>query len=79
MPESSCTLREAMSGNRKKSLQSRFRVEMAEAADGMRRVGVIDGVTHAEIIEALTPRRTVRAIKAARQGKLATVDSNADD
>jgi hypothetical protein len=63
-----------------RSFKSRFRLEMAEAADGMRRVGVIDGVTHAEIIAALTRSRPpVRAMKAARRGKLATVDSNSGD
>jgi hypothetical protein len=72
----------------KQAFDDRFTREMTEAADSMRRAGVIDDAAHAKIRGELAPsRRTVTAMKAARRGELVAVSSpdallkslNADD
>jgi len=61
----------------RQAFDDRFTREMTEAADGMRRSGVIDDAAHAKITGELTPfRRTVAAMKAARRGELVAVGSS---
>ena len=60
----------------KTAFDARVTRAMTEAAEGMRKVRVIDDAAHGEITAQLVSNReTIAAIQAARRGEVVTVDS----